>query len=218
MEDTRLFTIDLLKGQGIPIKSRPDSIAVAAVIFAVPLIIAIVMFGYYLHTRIVISIQKQRIINYEAKIDELSDAVQLQKSFEKEKSAINSCLSEVSYSIGRHTQWSPVLVVLTENMPGSVLLTALEVKQHSLKRKVPTKDDSKKMVNVTVPARTLNMSVCGSAQSGCDKQVKDFRDCLRFSPLLKTKLEGIIVSQDFDTLGDQDVVSYQIGCVFKPGL
>jgi Tfp pilus assembly protein PilN len=218
MEDTRLFTIDLLKGQGIPIKSRPEGVAVAVVTFAVPAIIAIVMFSCYLHTRIVISIQKQRIVNYETKIGELSDTVELQKSFEKEKSVVNSCLSEVSSSIGRHIQWSPVLVTLAENMPDSVLLTALDVKQRSLKRKVPGKDDPKKMVDVTVPARTLHMSVCGSSQSNCDNEVKDFRDRLRLSPFLEPKLEGIIVSQDFDTLGDQDVVSYQIDCVFKPGL
>ena len=213
-----MFTIDLLKGQGVPAKSRPEGIAIAATALAVPIIIAIVMFGLYLRNKIIISIQKQTIVNYETKIDELSDAVELQKSFESEKNAVSSCLSEISTSIGRHTQWSPVLTALVKNMPDSVVLTDLEVKQSSVKRKVPKKDDPKKMIDISVPVRTLRINVCGNPQSDCDKAVRDFRDRLRSSALLGPKLENIRVSQRSGTLESRDVVSYQIECIFKPGL
>jgi len=212
-----MFTIDLLKGKGIPVKSRPEGVVIAAVTSAVPVIIAIVMFGFYLSDRIVISVQKQRIVSYQANIDKLSEATELQKSFEEEKSAINSCLSEIASSIGRHTQWSPVLVTLVENMPHSMVLTKLEVKQHSVKRKVPRRDDPNKMVDISVPVRTLQMSVSGNPQYNCDEAVRDFRNRLRFSKLLRPKLEDIRVSQKSDTLEGQDVVSYEIDCIFKPG-
>jgi len=211
-----MFTIDLLKGQCIPIKSRPESVAVAAVTFAVPVIIAIVMFGFYLSNRVVISVQKQRIVNYEANIDKLSDATELQKSFEQEKKAIGSCLSEVSSAIGRHTQWSPILVTMVKNMPDSMLLTKLEVKEHSVRRKVPKRNDPGKMVDISVPVRTLQMSISGSPQYDCDRAVRDFRNSLRSSSLLGPKLEDIRVSQKSDTLEGQRVVSYEIDCIFKP--
>ena len=202
-----MFTIDLLKGQGIPAKSRPEGIAIAAVTFAVPIIIAIVMFGFYLSNIINISIQKREVVRYKKKIDQLSDALKMQKSFEKEKNVINSYLTEASSSITRHTQWSPVLV-----------LTSLEVKQRSVRRKVPKKDDPKTMTNISIPVRTLHISVCGSPQTNCDKAVRDFGGRLRSSALLGPKLENIKVSQGFDILQNQDVVSYKIDCVFKPGL
>ncbi len=213
-----MFTIDLLKGQGLPAKSRPEGIAIAATTLAVPVIIAIVMFGFYLRNKIIISIQKQEIVNYETKIVELSDAVELQKSFENEKNAVSSCLSEVSTFISRHTQWSPVLTTLVKNMPDSVVLTELNVKQSSVKRKVPKKDDPKKMIDISIPVRTLQMNVCGSPQSNCDKAVRDFRDRLRSSAFLGPKLENIRVSQRFGTLESRDVVFYQIDCIFKPEL
>jgi len=213
-----MFTIDLLKGQGLPVKSRPEGIAIAATTLAVPVIIAIVMFGFYLRNKIIISVQKQEIANYETKIAKLSDAVELQKSFENEKNAVSSCLSEVSTSISRHTQWSPVLTTLVKNMPDSVVLTELEVKQSSVKRKVPKKDDPKKMIDISVPVRTLQINVCGSPQSNCDKAVRDFRDRLRSSAFLGPKLENIRVSQRFGTLESRDVVFYQIDCIFKPEL
>jgi Tfp pilus assembly protein PilN len=192
-----MFTIDLLKGRGIPEKSGgPEGVAVAVVGIAVPVIIAIAVFGYYLRGRIIMSVQKQSIINYEAKTNELADVVKLQKKYEEEKNIYNSCLSEVSSSIGRHTPWSPVLVTLIENMPDSIVLTKLDVKQRSVKKKVPQR----------------------RPQSNSYEAVKDFQDRLRASTLLGPRLEDITVSQKIDRLNGQNVTSYQINCVFKAGM
>ena len=213
-----MFTIDLLKGQGIPIRSGPWGVVIAAMAFAVPIFVAMVMLGFYLGDRIVISEKKQAIVNYERYINKLSDAVKLQESFEKEKNNINSCLSEASSSAGKHTQWSPILATVVENMPDSMVLTRIEVKQRSANKKVPKKEDPNKMADVSVPASTLQMSVSGRSQANNDKAVKDFKDSLRLSALLAPKLEDIIVSQKSDTFEGQDVVSYEIDCIFKPEL
>ncbi len=213
-----MFTIDLLNGQGVPPKGGAAGIAIVTTAFAVPVIIAIAMFGYYLHSSIVMSIQEGRMISYDAKIGELSDAVELQELFEKEKNAANNCLSEVASSIGRHIQWSPILVTLAENMPDSVVLTRLSVTQGSVRKKVPRKDNPQEMINISVPVRTLHMSISGRSQSGCDEAVKDFRDRLYSSSSLGPKLENIRISQEFGRLDGRDVVSYEIDCIFKPGL
>jgi len=213
-----MFTIDLLKGEAIPIKSRPEGIAIGALTFTVPVIIAIVMFGFYLSNSIAISIEKRDAAKYVKRTDELSDAVKLQKSIEKEKSALSSSLTEVASSISRHTQWSPVLALLAKHMPDSMVLTKLEVKHRSVTKKIPSKADPKKKINVSVPVRTLQINICGSPQSNCDKVVKDFKDSLRFSTLLGPKLEAVKVAQEFNTLDGEDAICYTIDCVFKPGL
>ena len=58
-----MFTIDLLKGQGIPIKRRPWGVAIAALAFVVPILVAMVMFGFYISNGIVIRVTKQEIAN-----------------------------------------------------------------------------------------------------------------------------------------------------------
>jgi len=196
-----MFTIDLLKGQGIPIRSGPWGVVIAATAFTVPIFVAMVMLGFYLGDRIVISTKKQAIVNYEGYINKLSDAVKLQESLS---------------SAGKHTQWSPILATVAENMPDSMVLTRLEVKQRFANKKVPQKDDPTKMMDVSVPASTLQMSVSGKSQANNDKAVKDFKDRLRLSALLAPKLEDIVVSQKSDTFEGQDVVSYDIDCIFKP--
>ncbi len=213
-----MFTIDLLKGQGLPAKSRPEGIVIASVTLAVPLIIAIAMFSFYLRNKIIISIKEQDIVSYEARIDKLSDAIELQKSLGEKKIVYSGCMSEVKSSIGRHSQWSFILKALIENIPESVVLDKLTVKQSFVKRRVSQKDDPQKMVDVTVPVRTLQMSVYGSPRYNCGEAVRQFRNRLWSSSLLGPKLKNIRVSQKSAKIENKDVISYGIDCIFKPGL
>ncbi|MHC4174953.1 MAG: hypothetical protein ACYST5_18725 [Planctomycetota bacterium] len=213
-----MFTVDLLKGRGVPLRSGPGGIAIAAATVVIPIICAITMFGLYLHNRIIVSIQQSEIVRWEAKIAKLSDAVKRKKSLEKEKVVYADCLSEVKSSLDRHTQWSPVLATLVESMPNSVVLTDLEVRQHFIKREVPQKDNPEKMIDIDIPVRTLRMGVRGRPQYNCDKAVRDFQDRLRSSDILGPRLEDITVSQESDTLEGREIVSYEIDCVFRAGL
>ena len=199
-------------------KSSPGGIAIAAVTVAVPMTMAIIMFGFYLNNRTHVSIKEQEIVRCQAEIDKLSGAVELQDSLEKEKIVYGNCLSEVKSSISKYIQWSPVLVTIVENMPDSVRLTALELKQNSVRKKVPKKDNPEEMIEKNVPVRILQMSVSGSPGYDCDKVVRDFRNHLRSSAFLGPKLEDIEVSQESEKLEGRDVASYEIECVFKTRL
>lgn len=213
-----MFTIDLLKGRGVPAKSQPRNIAIGAAVVVVPIVIAIAMFGFYLRNRVVISIKKDAISNFKTKIAGMSDTIELKKSFDEQKNAYNNCLSEVSGNLDRHTQWTPVLVTVVKNMPESVIMTSLDVKQRSTKIKVPQKDDPKKMVDASVPLRTLQMTVVGRPESNSDEAIRDFSERLRSSSLLEPRLENIRIAQGVGKLGEEEVVSYQIDCIFKPGM
>ena len=213
-----MFTIDLLKGQGIPMKSSPAGITIAAVTVVVPLIVAITMFGFYLQEKTTVSIKKQEIARFQADIDTLSGAVRMQESLEKAKSAYDNCLSEVEASTDRYIQWSPVLVTLVENMPNLVVLTELEAKQISVRKKMPNKDNPEVMTEKNIPVRVLQLSVSGSSQYNCDKAVSDFQGSLLSSAFLGPKLENIIFSRESETFEGRDITSYQIDCIFKPRL
>ena len=192
--------------------------AVVALVSAVPVVAAIAMFGFYLHGRINISILSGEISRWEAKTDTLSDAVTRQKGLEQDKALYGACLADVETALRRHTQWSPILAAVVSNMPESVVLTALEVKERVVRMKVPTKEDPKKTKDVSVPVPALRMNVAATPQSNGDKDVRDFRSRLLASALLGPKLEDITVSQKADKLNDLEVVSYEINCLFKPKL
>jgi len=213
-----MFTIDLLKGQGVPRKSRPVGMVAAVVAVAVPVIAAAAVFSCYLRNAIAISIKKQAVAGYEAKIDKLSDAVKLHKSREQDKSLYINSLSEVKSSLVNYTQWSDVLAAVVQNLPDAVVLTKLEVTEQHAKKKVPSKDDPKKTIDISVPVKTLKINVAGSPESNCDEAVREFRNRLLRSQSLQQSLAGINVSATSGTLGEQEVISYEIDCNFKPPL
>jgi hypothetical protein len=83
-----MFTIDLLKGQGIPIKSGPERLLFAAATAAGPGIAVIILLGMYLSSAAAISVHRQGIVGYDGKMarPELVEALAGQKRFEQNKS------------------------------------------------------------------------------------------------------------------------------------
>ena len=214
-----MFTIDLLKGQGIAAKSKIEHIVVAALTICMPIIVVVIMLSFYLNNGIAMAMDKKQAANYEEKITRFSKAVKMQKSFESEKEAIRYSLSEVSSSIDSFNQWSPVIMTMVENMPDSMILTELELKSRKVKRRVPQKDNPGNMINAGVLINILNISVCGSPGTNYDEEVRAFSDRLSSSELLKeSRLEEIRVSQKVDKKQGQDVVVYEMECIFGPKL
>lgn len=214
-----MFTIDLLKGQGIAAKSKVENIVAASLTISVPVIVVIVMLSFYLSNSVAMAMNKKQAANYERKIAEYSKAVKMQKSFESEKENICYSLSEVASSIDSFTQWSPVIVTIVENMPDSMILTEFELKPRKVKRLVPQKDNPKNMVNAGVLINILKISVCGSPRTNYDEKVRAFSDRLSSSKLLKeSRLEEIRVSQEVDKKRGQDVIIYEMECIFGPKL
>jgi hypothetical protein len=216
-----MFTIDLLKGQGRPVRTRPKGVAIFVATFAVPMLVAMLMAGYYYNGKVVISINKQNIANYTSQIDRLADTLKLKKSWDKDKTNLSSCLSDVATSIGTHTQWSPILVSLVQNLPESVVLNGLEVRQTTVKKKAVAgagaTAEKDKPADTSVTVRTLRMRLCGNPNSDFDREIKSFRDRLLTSDGIGRKLEDVVIaSQTNDTMEGREVVSYDIDCIFKP--
>jgi hypothetical protein len=217
MNNVKMLTIDLLKGQGVPIRSRPESIAITAMMVQVPLIIAIVLIGYYMHNNVVKSILEERVVNYEKRISRLSNVAAIQVAYEKEKEVVNGCLSEAATSVGKRTQWTPILIEVVKSMPDSILLTGINIREDNVKRKIPAQAGGSETVAI-VPIKILQINARESSELGYGRSIRDFQDRLRSSDLLGPRLDNINVSQEVDTFRGRDVVAYQINCAFKPEL
>ena len=211
-----LFTIDLLNGRALPIKGKPGGLAVIAASAAVPIVVAMGLICLYLHNTAAVAAAEKEIARCEAQLRELSDAVQLKAALEKEKVTFRNYLSDVSSSIKKHTQWSPILTTLIDNIPDSVVLTNIEVEQKSVKKKVPKPDDAEKTVEIDVLVKTLRLRVSSGSDRNCDDAVRDFRDRLRASEVLGPRLENITVAQETESRDGRTIVSYEISCIFKP--
>ncbi len=215
-----MFTIDLLKGQAIPIKSKPGGIAVMAGAIAIPVVALIILVNSYLTGSVALAVGKQQIVSYSNQTSKLTDAVAMQKSFEEEKSVQLGCLYEVSANIGRHLQWTPILVTVVESMPDSMIINSLEVNRESERRQIPKKDDPTKMIEGSVLFKRMLISITGDPRQNRnnDESTKLFCERMRSSEVLGPMIDKISVNQKTKKNRGQGELSYEIDCVFKPDI
>jgi len=211
-----MFTIDLLKGQGIPAKSRPESIAVTALTAVIPLVIAIVMISLYLTNSVVIDVKKQELAAIEKKIADLAEDLDTYTKSQRQKSAVEKRIMETAQAIGSYQQWSDILVTIVENMPDPLVLEQMSVSTRTEKIKVPDEKNPGKQVEKVVPVRTMHLTLGGEAKDVSDHLVTQFRELLQRSHTLGPKLQDIPVSQHVETRDEQEVVTYEMKCIFKP--
>jgi Tfp pilus assembly protein PilN len=213
-----VYTVDLLKGEGIPIRSRPMGIAFACLVVTVPLVVAIAMAGAYMDRRVTLSIQSQELTKLQKMVGTMSDAMGKKRSLEQKKIEAGHCLADVKTALGGHTQWSPAVAALVESLPDALVLTKLEARLEFIRVKMPAKGDPKTIVDTSVPVRTLAVSVCGRDKEASYRAVRDLQDRLRASAALGPRLSTITVAQESGTLEGDRVLNYELTCAFKPSI
>ncbi len=207
-----MHTIDLLRGQGIPAKTTLGSVGMIIVIITVPILTAAWMVDRYIQNKTDIEIKQQAISTEQATIDKFAGAVKFKDSLEKEQSAINSKLSEVSSCLGRYIQWSPVLVTLAENMPRGMIMNGLRAESTIDRQRVAGEKDPKSTVK-----RTLVIDISGTERRDYGDEIANYSRRLKSSSVLGPKLEKIEFSQKPGSTGEINTVSYTMNLMFKFG-
>ena len=211
-----MYSIDLLKGDGIPIRSRPGGIAFACLLVAVPVLMTIGAVTFYMDCNVIIAIKKKQVHRLEAVVETLSDAVQQKETLEREKTEALTLLGDVSTALQEHAQWSNVLTEVVESISDALILTRLEASEDKVRRRVPAKDDPTKRIDVSVPVRTLRIRVCGREKQVSYDAVRDLQDRLRSSAQVGPMLDTITVCQESELLDGAEAVLYELHCTFKP--
>lgn len=211
-----MYEVDLLKGEGVPIRSRPGGIAFACMVIAVPLIVGIAIASIYLEHRVAASVQRQQLTRLQRVIATLSEALETKHALEKQQAASRHLLGDIKTALTGHTQWSGVLTTVVDCLPSTLILTKLAARRDTVRRQVPAKDNPETTIDITVPRRTLHIGVCGYDAHAAYQAVRNFQDRLRSSPVLGPYIDTVTVSQESQTLDGEPVVSYELNCAFKP--
>jgi len=210
-----VYRIDLLKGEGIPIRSRPGGTVLACLIVVVPLLLGLAMTNLYMDGQVVLSIQRQELGRLKVGIETLSQALRRKELLDQEKTRATAQLSDIKTALDAYTQWSQTLAAVVESLSDTLVLTRLEARRDIVRRKVPAKEDPAKKVEVSVPARTLKLCVCGPQAATASQAVRSLQEDLRSSPVIAPLLDTITVSQNTALLDSQEAVLYELECVLK---
>lgn len=210
-----MFTIDLLKGSGAPLKSHPGKFALSIVPFIVPAIVIMIMTVHYGYNSTVLAMSKTQIDKMQSMIAGYSDDIEYYKSMTGKLTATRQRLGEVSTVIDKHVQWSPVMQTLIETMPDSIMLQKLHLTRNIVRKKMPDKTN-KNMISVDCIKRKLRITVYGVSPFDSDAAVQGYIYRLRNSDIFMSAATDIrIVARDVAKLDGKDVPSYEIDCLFR---
>lgn len=211
-----MFTIDLLKGQGIPERSRPGNILLLSLTLIVPMVIGMMMAGFYISNRVAISIQRQDIGKYQKELEKYAGALRRQQVFESEQKSIENALAEISRNIGVYMQWSGIVEQAVRHMPDSLLLSMLSTDVKTANIKLPKPNEPGKFMTRSVPVRTMRIGLTASGTDNRDDAVYAYSEALRRDEMLAPLLEDVRFSREAKTKSNKEVLNYEIVCYFKP--
>lgn len=209
-----MLTIDLLKGQGIPLKSRPGGATLLAISIAMPVIVTIFGLGDYMRSNIVLSTKWQDVARLEGEIFERTESMRMHEDSKSEAMQINSCLGELGDIMDQQLQWSPILEVVARNVPDAIVLEELVVQSENVFKTVPLRRDPTKNITISVPRRRLILNIYGKLGIISDEAVLTFLRKLATSEVLRERMANVRkLSQKADE--KNEIMHYSIECVFK---
>ncbi len=210
-----MHTIDLQRGQGIPARITPASLAMIMVFVVVPFAAAAVMLGGYLQNKETIAMQRRETAKFQTSVEKLVEAVMFKESVEKKADTILLKLSEVSSCVSDYVQWSPILETLAKNMPAEMVMSKLTARSTPGKKRVPKRYEPAKTIDVPFSKRTLVLDISGDLPGNYETAVRDYRNRLKSSALLGPKLKDITASKKPIGAGDDKTVTWTMNLVFE---
>ncbi len=211
-----MYQIDLFVGEGIPERSKPINIMLMLVTILVPMLIGMMMVGYYIRNRVAISIQKQEITGIQKEIEKLAPSVQRYQAYAAQEKNLQAALTEVSNTIDSYVQWSGIIELISESVPPMMAMEKLSARKKTIQRKYPKKDKPEHYTLLQVPIRELHIYLTGDPSRNWDPQVLEFTQTLRNNELLRDRLEDVRFSRDVKKMTKSQKLSFHVTCYFRP--
>jgi len=211
-----MFTIDLLQGEGRPNSGNPGRVALTLAAIVVPLVIISGLIVYYFHTGKQLTNGTKQLSHLKVQVAGLAELRNKQEKLEEHVGESNRCLQEVAEVLPRCVQWSGILQSIAQNIPDTLVVRELEVKRGQVHIEAPRKDNPKKKITISVPQRTLRVSVYDHSSPGNDEAVLLLIQRLCSEPLFMSQMDDIrLRAHQLDRVGNQRLNRYEIDCVLK---
>ncbi len=193
-----MFTIDLLLGKAKPPRSHPLRMAGVAVAFALVATGALLDGVYYFGLGRELAAEEISMRRYDREIAGLADVAKMLEKADQRRNDVNTSLAEVGTVLTTHTQWSDVLVTLSQNTPETVTIADLMAKRDEVRGKYEY---------------TLTMGVVPlTGPVAVEQFVRTLRQAL---PLVSGPDSVRIISQRQQQLEGRDFQYYVIECRLK---
>lgn len=210
-----MYTIDLLKSNGLPARSNIKNAVAVGFLFSIPMVMFVMMTGSYAQSKMLLNSHGQTLGQYENRFGNLKSYMVTEELIWQRYNILNESLHEVKDILNNNVQWTPSLVTIERLLPPALAIGRMEIKIKTFQKTVPQKKDPDVAINVTRYKRILTIYLHSSSKINSDDLVTKFKNDLTNTPLLKSRVRDITISsRKPEKINGIDMMSYEMNCTF----
>ncbi|MEN8126845.1 MAG: hypothetical protein ABFR90_03470 [Planctomycetota bacterium] len=210
-----MFSIDLLKGKGLPRKLDVKRSALKAVPVLIPLLAMTVFATSYQRDRAAIQTHRQTLQSNQQQLEQYTkDVIEYNKINTRIK-GMEKCLRDISKALSYRIQVSDVLVEMVQSLPQTIFVYEMKMDRNTIRQKIQ-QEGSGVMMQRLIVRRHLKLVLCGYNAEQSDVAVQKYVNKLEQSPLLSEIFVEIKPStRQQGEVDGRPAIYYEIDCVLQ---
>lgn len=210
-----MFSIDLLKGKGLPRKVDLTRSALKVLPILVPVLAVAAFASAYQHDRAALQSQQQTLRSNQQQLEGYAADVAEYDAINQRITRMKRCLKDISKSLSYRVQVSEVFAELVQLLPKNIFVYEMELDRNSVRKKIQ-QTDSDEVKQVLVVHRTLSLVLCGYDSDQSDAAVQDYVNTLKQSPLLAEMFTEIKPpARQQGEVDGRTAIYYEIECILR---
>lgn len=207
-----MITIDLLKGEGIPMQRGPGRVLLGLLPLMAPVLAGLFLASLYLGDRVSLHTQAGQLQKLESKTESMGSTRGFLEEANTRRKNLGENIREITQALPAHRQWSGVLLELVQNLPDAISLNKLEM-QRQLMREQKKAQDGRPVEVIWYQYNLVIGTQCAAAAG--DGAVQELVAKLRAAPAFAARIEDIqVINQERNSEKDR-LATYEIACKFK---
>ena len=210
-----MFSIDLLKGKGLPEKTDLKRSALKALPILIPVLAVMVFASMYQHDRASLRDQQQVLKSNQQRLWLYTEDIAEYNKIRSKIKGMQQCLNDISKAMAYRIQISEVFVELVQALPENIFVYEMKMDRNSAQEKVQQADSGQVKQRLVV-RRKLELVLCGYDEDQGDAAVQQYLATLKQSPLLTDVFTEMKPSaRQQGEVDGRPAIYYEIECVLR---
>lgn len=210
-----MFSIDLLKGKGLPEQIDLKRSVLKALPIVIPILAITAFASVFQQDKMSLRDQQSTLKNNQQQIELHAKDVAEYNTAKRHVNGMKKCLNDISRAMAFRIQISEVLVELVQSLPKEIFIYEMTLDRNSVMEKVEDPKTGTIKPRLVV-RRKMDLVICGHHSEKSDAAVQNYVNALKQSTLMTTVFSEIKPSaRQQGEVDGQSAIYYEIECTLK---
>ncbi len=210
-----MFSIDLLKGKGLPETIDLKRSILKALPILIPALAVTLFASAYQHDKASLRDQRQILSSNQKQLALHTEDITEYNKINSKIKGMQKCLNDISKAMTYRVQVSEVFVELSQALPENIFVYEMNLDRKSIQEKIQN-PDSGEVTQRLVVRRKLNLVLCGYDADRSDAAVQEYVNALKQSLLLAEIFTEIKPSaRQQGEVDGRPAIYYEIECILR---